>query len=144
MPNDPDPEPANVPEDSAPEPAVRRSTKERRPPDIGVQSSNLTFQSEPESFESATTCSNRSEWIKAMESEMKSLNHNDVWDAVPLPSGKRAVESKWVYKIKRGADGSIERYKARLVAQGFTQQRGADYSALLRMESLRVLIALWT
>ena len=61
-----------------------------------------------------------------MESEVKSLSDNDIWDVVSLPSGKRAVGSKWVYKAKRGANGSIERYKTKLVAQGFTQQSGAD------------------
>ena len=77
---------------------------------------------------------------------MKSLSDNDVWDVVPQPSGKRAVGSKWVYKANRGANGSIERYKARLAAQGFTQLSGADYdetfSPVVRMESLCMLIAL--
>lgn len=147
LPCDSDSESSDPLVDAAPEQAVRRSTRERHPPDYyGMQSANLVLQSEPESFEAATTCSNSSKWTQAMESEIKSLNDNDVWDIVPLPSGKRAVGSKWVYKIKRGADGSVERYKARLVAQGFTQQRGADYdetfSPVVRMESLRVLIAL--
>ena len=56
------------------------------------------------------------------------------------------VGSKWVYKVKRDSDGKVEQYKARLVAQGFTQQRGADYdetfSPVVRMESLRMLIGL--
>lgn len=64
---------------------------------------------------------------------------------VPLPSGKQAVGSKWVYKIKRSADGNVERHKARLVAQGFTQQYRADYnetfSPVVRLESVRTLIA---
>ena len=62
-----------------------------------------------------------------METEMTSLRENHVWDLVNLPVGKKTVESKWVYKVKTGADGSVQRYKARLVAQGFTQQYGTDF-----------------
>ena len=101
---------------------------------------------EPMSIEEATTCPDNSEWMQAMEAEMKSLKANDVWELVNLPTAKKAVGSKWVYKVKTGVDGSIERYKARLVAQGFTQIYGADYDEtfcpVVRQESLHILIAL--
>ena len=47
-------------------------------------------------------------WIKAMESEMKSLSDSDVWDIIPLPTGKKVVGSKWAFKIKTGTDGNID------------------------------------
>ena len=52
---------------------------------------------------------------------------NDVWDIVLKPEGKRVVSSKWIYKIKHAAGGSIEKYKERLVARGFCQKKGIDY-----------------
>ena len=77
---------------------------------------------------------------------MKSLRENEVWDLVELPKDRSPVGSKWVYKLKTGADGSVERYKARLVAQGFSQKFGTDYDEtfcpVVRMQSLRTLIAL--
>ena len=55
-----------------------------------------------------------------MKEEMESMNDNQVWDLVDLPLGRRFIGKKWIFKIKRKADGSIERYKARLVAKGYT------------------------
>ena len=55
-----------------------------------------------------------------MRNEVASLHDNDVWDLVELPKDRKAVGSKWVFEIKSAADGSIERYKARLVAQEFS------------------------
>ena len=51
---------------------------------------------------------------------------NDVWDIVPKPENKSSVSSKWIYKIKHDVDGSIEKYKARFVARGFSQKEGID------------------
>ena len=77
---------------------------------------------------------------------MKSLENNGVWELAPLPAGKKTMGIKWVYKLKTGADVSIEKYKARLVAQGFTQRYGSDYNEtfcpVVRQESLHALIAL--
>ena len=64
--------------------------------------------------------------MEAMNKEMVSLKTNDVYDLVELPKDRKAVGSKWVYKRKIKADGSVERYKARLVAQGFSQRAGQD------------------
>ena len=81
-----------------------------------------------------------------MRAEMKSLKENDVWELVELPSGWKTVGSKWVFKTKIGESGTVEHYKARLVAQGYTQRYGADYDEtfcpVARQESLRVLLAL--
>lgn len=63
-------------------------------------------------------------WVRAMEAELDALNTNNSWDLVPLPSGKKPIGSKWVYKVKLKADGSLERYKARIVAKGYTQEYG--------------------
>ena len=52
---------------------------------------------------------------------------NDVWDVVPIPEGKFVVTSEWIYKIKHAVDGSIEKYKARFVARGFSHKEGIDY-----------------
>jgi hypothetical protein len=80
-----------------------------------------------------------------MEVEMKSLKDHQVWDLVKLPPGKKAVGCKWVYKVKTGGEGEVERFKARLVAQGFSQKAGTDYDQtfcpVVRQESFRTLLA---
>ena len=52
---------------------------------------------------------------------------NDVWDIVPKPENKSVVSLKWIYKIKHAANRSIEKYKARFVARGFSQKEGIYY-----------------
>ncbi len=128
---------------------TRRSVRERRQVDFfGVERANLTIHHEPTTLEEARSSPEKDEWNEAMDREMESLKDNHVWKLTSLPPGKRAIGSKWVYKVKTGGDGSVERYKARLVAQGFNQRQGADYDEtfcpVVRMESLRTLVALST
>lgn len=67
-------------------------------------------------------------WRNAMGDEFNAQVRNDSWDLVPHNPNKNIVGCKWVYTIKRLPDGSIERYKARFVAKGFSQQPGIDYT----------------
>ena len=101
----------------------------RHPPDFYATRANVISQNpkEPKSIEEAVSGPKKSMWEKAMEVEMQLLEENNIWDFVELPEGRRAIGSKWVYKVKTGADGLIERYKARLVAQGSSQKYGDDY-----------------
>ncbi|KAL5788098.1 hypothetical protein ACOSP7_005047 [Xanthoceras sorbifolium] len=80
-----------------------------------------------------------------MNEELDTLQKNYTWDMVDLPPGRSVVGCRWVYKIKTKADGSVERYKARLVTRGFTQEYGIDYEEtfahVARLTSVRFLIA---
>ena len=102
----------------------------------------------PVSFSRATSSQDASKWIKAMQEETSNLENRGTWDIVPRPSGKRLVSNKWVFKIKTRADGSVERYKARLVARGFSQQKGVDYNEtyapVTTAETLRTMLAVAT
>ncbi|GKD90056.1 ribonuclease H-like domain-containing protein [Tanacetum coccineum] len=67
-------------------------------------------------------------WVDAMNNEIKALNRNNTWTECDLPHGRKPIGSKWIWKIKYKAFGKIERYKARLVANGFSQKDGFDYA----------------
>ena len=71
--------------------------------------------------------------MKAMEEVMESMKVNQVWDSADLPHNRKAIINKWVLRIKRKADWTIERYKARLVAEGYTQQEGIDYEQIFSL-----------
>ncbi|MCO5606455.1 hypothetical protein L7F22_060643 [Adiantum nelumboides] len=100
---------------------------------------------EPQSYEEAFT---KQEWLAAMDEEYNALLKNDTWKLVDLPQGKKAIGSKWVYKVKLNANGSIDKHKARLVAKGFAQHYGEDYdetfAPVTKMTTVRLTIALAT
>ena len=85
-------------------------------------------------------------WIKAMDEEIDSIERNNTWDLVDLPEGKNSIGVKWVYKTKLNANGQVEKYKARLVAQGYSQQPGIDYNETFapieRIDTVRVVLAI--
>ena len=135
---------------------IKRSTRPHRQPvrfgiDEFVCSSvvhrayHVAEVSEPVSFEEAMSGPQAHEWQSAAQSEYESLIENGTWDLVDLPEGRRALDSKWVFKAKLNAKGEVDRFKGRLVARGFEQRSGIDYNEtfapVIRYPSLRALLA---
>ncbi|PLW46663.1 hypothetical protein PCASD_03685 [Puccinia coronata f. sp. avenae] len=135
---------------ACPSPPRRRSTRERKIPDrYGQWSKNVSADSEvdtPKTWRQLLKSPNKHRWLKAAEEEFASLLGMHTWRLVPRPEKRRIIKSKWVFKVKRRPDQTIQKLKARLVAMGYSQVAGLDYdeifSPTLRLETLRLIFSL--
>ena len=126
---------------------TRHSTRVSKQPDFyGVWVNSVNSIAEPLTVKQALTSSERENWQEAMKDEINSLDANKVWELVPPPNDRKIINSKWVFKCKLKENGLVERYKARSVAQGYSQRQGLDYketfSPVVCFESVRTVIAL--
>jgi hypothetical protein len=101
---------------------------------------------DPPNRRAAMRSEHKEQWKAAEEEELMALHEMETWKLVTLPDGANVVSSKWVYKVKTNSDGSIARYKARLVARGFTQIAGVDYEETFaptaKFTTIRLMLSL--
>ncbi|KAH9651061.1 hypothetical protein KPL70_026606 [Citrus sinensis] len=102
---------------------------------------------EPANFSEAMESVHCDKWLEAMQDEMESLQRNQTWTLIPNPGNKRLISCKWIFKRKEGIpDVEPPKYKARLVARGFTQREGVDFneifSPVVKHSSIRILLAM--
>ncbi|KAH9314260.1 hypothetical protein KI387_022887, partial [Taxus chinensis] len=99
----------------------------------------------PERFDEVMQVDARKKWEQAMDEEHQALMENHTWDLVKLPKGKRALQNKWVFRVKE-EEGGKKRYKARLVVKGFAQKKGIDFdeifSPVVKMTSIRTVLGI--
>jgi hypothetical protein len=97
----------------------------------------------PAYYKQALRSAEWSHWQEAIDTEYKSLPERQTWSLEVKLAGRKIVDNKWVFKIKRNSDGTIARYKARLVAHGFTQDYGIDYTEMfapnVKFSTMRVI-----
>jgi hypothetical protein len=100
---------------------------------------------EPTYFEQAV---GNPKWDNAMDEKMVTLDANVTWEFVVLPKDKKTIGCKWVYKVKHIANGSVNKYKTRLVTKGYAQTYGIDfeetYSPVAKMRTIRIIITMAT
>eukprot|EP00253_Pinus_taeda_P012749 PITA_12749 len=122
--------------------SLRESNKPKRYFGYAAYMKKL-IEAKPSTFEEAI---NHQEWKDAMNEKYQSIMKNGVWEVVTRPEDKSVVTSKWIYKIKHAADGSIDKNKARFVARDFSQQEGIDYEETFaptaRYTTIRSLVSL--
>ncbi|XP_014522463.1 uncharacterized protein LOC106778967 [Vigna radiata var. radiata] len=103
----------------------------------------LMAEAEPVSVEDALR---QPVWKNAIVEELNSIERNNTWRLVDLPLGKCSIGVKWVFKKKLNPDGSVSKYKARLVARGFLQKKGIDFDKVFapveRLETICVVVAI--
>ena len=128
--------------DNAPGPITRSMTKQ-------VEDALLTTTfdtDEPKTLNEALKHPAAEKWLNAMDEEYKSHMKMGTWKLTTLPPNRKAIGSKWTYRLKRDANGTITRYKARLVAQGFNQIEGVDYNEITapvaRSSTIRILMSI--
>ena len=77
---------------------------------------------DPVNIQQAMKDTNSEKWIEAMNEEYKSMQDNKIRKLVPLPKGKKSIRYKWIFKTKKDSKGNVEKYKARLIAKGYTKK----------------------
>lgn len=99
----------------------------------------------PTNYREAVINDNSKEWKEAMDSEYSSLIENQTWELAELPNGKKAIKCRCAYALKKNVNGKIINFKARLVAQGYSQVKGIDYqetfSPVVTYTSIRYLLS---
>ena len=94
-------------------------------------------------FEEAVT---HEKWRKAMDSEISSIEKNQTWELMDVPTGAKTIGMEWIFKTKLNELGEVDKYKVRLAAKGYSQQHGIDYSEVFapvaRMDTIRMIVAL--
>ena len=128
-------------------PVVRKSTRESKAPDTYGEWANIAVTgSDPNTFKQAMKSPSSENWKKAMYEEFSSLTKHKTWDLVDLPDRANLVGCKWVFKTKRRADGEIDKFKSRLVAQGYSQEEGVDFDEVFapvaKYKSIRTVLAI--
>jgi hypothetical protein len=141
---------------SSPEPAMTSidaddsgRKRQRRPSSMLkdyylMESKTVAIEDDPANFTKVMESHDAEQWLKAMHEELDSISKNKVWDLTELPTGRIPVGCKWVLRKKYKADGSLDKYKARLMAKRFTQQPGVDfvdtYSPVAKVASVRIIM----
>lgn len=103
-------------------------------------------QNDPVTMNDARKRADWPKWEMAINDEFSSLLKNDTWSLCKLPIGRKAITCKWVFKMKHKPNGDVDKYKARLVARGFSQEKGFDYnetySPTAKLTTFRVLLSI--
>ena len=101
---------------------------------------------DPRSLKEAMSSPEWPEWEKAIQTELDTLRQMGTWELVDAPENRKPVSNKWVFVRKYDKNGNLQKYKARLVARGFSQIPGMDYnetfSPVVRLETIRAILAL--
>lgn len=132
---------------------LRRSTRITKPPsylsdyvylaEVEGEHLLLLINEEPYDFEEAME---EKVWRDACEDEISSIIKNKTWELVDLPKGAKPIGLKWIFKIKRNSDGTINKHKLRLVAKGYIQRHGIDFEEVFapvaRIETIRLIISI--
>ena len=124
----------------------RRSKRIRTEKSFGPDFLTYMLESEPQSYKEAVNSLEGSLWKEAIKSEIDSILQNHTWELVDLPPGSEPLGHKWIFKRKMKTDGTIDKYKARLVIKGYKQNDGLDYfdtySPVTRITSIRMVFAI--
>ncbi|KAJ3532326.1 hypothetical protein NM688_g7442 [Phlebia brevispora] len=114
--------------------------------DYALAAGGVSTNGDPLSLEEAQARPDWPKWKEAMDAEIAQLTGRGTWEMADCPANRKTVGCKWVFHLKRDEAGNVVKYKARLVAQGFSQVEGINfnetYSPVVRLESLRTVIAL--
>src|ERR1700733_14249171 len=94
----------------------------------GMAESDLNNRNLPQTYAEAMASANATDWQAAWDSELSSLDANDVYEVVRTPDGIKPITSMPVFRLKMDAHGNVERFKARFVARGYVQKEGIDYT----------------
>lgn len=123
----------------------RQSSRERKQVRPFQIAHFALFAGEPQTVREAFVSDDRQKWEMAMKEEISAHEQNGTWTLTELPKDRKAIKTKWVFKIKHDGGDGPDRYKARLVAKGYAQKAGIDYeetfSPVVRHNTIRFLVA---